>query len=231
MNKQTSGYSPKSRARVTGAIGMLVLIFGSYTHSINSKIVFHDDAIQTAQNLLNSEAIYRWGFMSSLLMETAFIFYAFCLFQLLKNINQKTALLMLVLALLPAPIFYLNQLNHFAILLLTKEGITDQILFYLYLHKTGGFIISIFFGLWLLPLGYLVYRSVYLPKYIGVFLMIGSLGYLINCVQGILFPGTEKTLWTNPFLVLTHLAEILLMGWLLIMGLNNEKYMAMEVQS
>jgi hypothetical protein len=54
--------------------------------------------------------------------------------------------------------------------------------------------------------------------------MVGCFGYLINCVQGVLFPGSESTLWTNPALVVTHLSEILFMLWLLVMGVNKEKY-------
>ena len=133
------------------------------------------------------------------------------------------AMIMLVLALIPAPVFYANQLNHFASFLISKHD-TSQMMFYLELHKHGGYIISIFFGLWLFPLGYLVYTSSFLPKFLGVILMIGCFGYLVSFIQGFLFPKSNSSLWTNPFLVITHISEILFMLWLLIMGVNKTKY-------
>lgn len=219
-------WSPKIWARVAGLIGILVLVSGSYTHSINSGLIDYDNAATTSNNLINGEWMFRIGFVSGLLMETIFIFYAFILFQLLKPVNKSYALLMLILALIPAPIFFINQLTHFAALFLAKENMLQEMMFYLNLHKQGGLVISIFFGLWLLPLGYLVFKSKYLPKFLGVLLMIGCFGYLINFVQGVLFPGSESTLWTSPALVVTHVSEILLMLWLLIMGINMEKYKA-----
>lgn len=225
-NYQSKKWSPKFWSRVAGLIGILVLSCGSYTHSINLRLIDSTNAIATANQLIAGESTFRIGFVSGLMMETFFIFYAFLLFKLLQSVNKDHALIMLILALIPAPIFYINQLTQFGVLLLAKENMHQEMMFYLDLHKHGGLIISIFFGLWLLPLGYLVFKSKFLPKVLGILLMVGSLGYLINFIQGVLFPGTEGTLWTNPALVMTHIAELLLMLWLLLMGINSEKYPA-----
>ncbi len=80
--------------------------------------------------------------------------------------------------------------------------------------------VSIFAGLWLFPLGLLVFRSGYLPRALGVLLMIGCFGYLIRFFQGFLFPGHEATIWTNPFVVVAHVAELTMMVWLLIKGVD-----------
>ena len=157
-------------------------------------------------------------------METIFIFYAFLLYKLLKPVSKNYSALMLILALLPVPIFLMNQLNLFAALLSAKVQMQEQMMFFLELNKHGGFIVSIFFGLWLLPLGYLVFKSGYFPKTLGIFLMIGCFGYLINFIQGFLFPGTEATLWTNPVLIVTHISELLMMLWLLIIGIDIKKW-------
>lgn len=215
---------PKKTARLTGFIGIIVLVSGSFAHSINTKLLNFDNAIETTNNILSSESLFRLSFVSGLIMETVFVFYAFFLYKLLRPVNKNNATLMLILALLPVPIFLMNQLNLFAVLLSAKEQMQEQMMFYLNLNKNGGFIVSIFFGLWLLPLGYLVFKSSYLPKILGIFLMIGCFGYLINFIQGFLFPGTEATLWTNPVLIITHVSELLLMLWLLIMGINVKKW-------
>jgi hypothetical protein len=92
------------------------------------------------------------------------------------------------------------------------------------LHRLGNLIAGIFFGLWLFPLGLLVFRSGFFPRFLGILLMIGSPGYLVLFVQAFLFPGSERTLWTNPLLVLTHASELAMMLWLLIRGVNVEQW-------
>lgn len=213
--------SPKKTARVAGLIGLIVLASGSIAHTINSKLFVLNDINETMNNIVTSESLFRFGFVSGLLMETVFIFYAFLLYKLLQPVNKNNATIMMVLALIPVPIFLINQLNQFAILLTSKAHMPELAIFYLNLHKNGGFIVSIFFGLWLLPLGYLVFKSTFLPKALGIFLMIGCFGYLIHFVQGFLFPGTQASLWTNPALVVTHISELLLMLWLLIKGVDK----------
>ncbi|MEM6317262.1 MAG: DUF4386 domain-containing protein [Bacteroidota bacterium] len=220
MTRKSSNLSTKTVARVAGFLGLLVLICGSTTHTINSEIIDLSNDIGTASNFHTFEAKYRLGFVCGLLMETIFIFYAFLLYYLLQVVNKDVAKLMLLLALIPAPIFFTNQLNHFASFLVSSQD-TEQMIHYLKLHQHGGFIISIFFGLWLFPLGYLVYQSTFLPKMLGILLMIGCFGYLISFFQGFLFPNQIRTLWTNPALVVTHLAEIGFMFWLLIMGVET----------
>jgi len=209
-------------SRFAGLLGLLVLISGSLTHTFNSEIIDLNSESITANNFSSLEFKYRIGFVSGLFMETIFIFYSFLLFYMLRTVNMHIAIVMLILALIPAPIFYVNQLNHFASFLISNHD-TEQMMFFLELHKYGGYIISIFFGLWLFPLGYLVYKSEYLPKALGILLMIGGFGYLISFIQGFLFPNYESSLWTNPFLVITHVSEILFMFWLLIMGVNKSK--------
>lgn len=223
MNTENKYLSITKVSRMAGLLGLIVLTCGSLTHSINSEIINLNNEIATANNFSTLGLKYRIGFVCGLVMETVFIFYAFILFYILRITNKLAAILLLILALVPAPLFYANQLNHFASFLISQQS-TSQMMFYLELHKHGGYIISIFFGLWLFPLGYLVYKSSFLPKFLGVFLMIGCFGYIANFIQGFVFPNFKSTLWTNPFLVITHISEILFMLWLLIMGVNKTKY-------
>ena len=100
----------------------------------------------------------------------------------------------------------------------------DQMMLFMNLYKHGALIGGIFSGLWLFPLGLLIYKSGFFPKILGVLLMIGCFGYLIRFFQGFLLPGTEGSLWTNPVQMITHIAELLLMLWLLIKGIDVEQW-------
>lgn len=99
----------------------------------------------------------------------------------------------------------------------------DQVKLFLDLRRLGNLIGGIFFGLWLLPLGLLVFRSGFLPRFLGILLMVGTPGYLVLFVQAFLFPGSEGTLWSNPFLLVTHVAELALLLWLLVGGVNVDR--------
>ena len=229
MNAKTNapeigGWSPLAYARTTGVVGVTVLVTGSFSNYVGSKLIVRGDAVATSGNILASESLFRLGVVSSLIMILTWLLYALALYRLLKPVNKGQAQLMIVLVLVCVPVFMLNQLNLFAALPLAKGGMPDQMMFFLNQHRHGNIIAAIFFGLWLFPLGLLVFRSGYLPRIIGVLLMIGCFGYLILFFQSYLFPGSEATLWTNPPLVVTHLAELSLMLWLLIRGVNVEQW-------
>lgn len=219
--------SPKKFARFTGILGLFVLAAGSFTHYVNSKLIVTGDIMATADNFINYETLFRLGFISSLLMETIFIFYAFNLNILLKPVNKSHSHIMLLLALIPVPLFMVNQLHQFDAFLLAKSNM-EEMMFVLSTHKNGGLIVSIFFGLWLFPLGLLIYKSTFFPKILGILLMIGCFGYLIHFFQGFLVTNYTSSLWTNPFLVITHISELLLMLWLLMVGVNSEKWRAIK---
>jgi hypothetical protein len=218
------GASPLVHARVAGLFGVAALAGGSFTGFVGSRIVVRDDVVATSNNLVASESLFRLGLASSLVMMVAFLCYALLLYRLLSPVNRSHAMLMVAFALASVPIFMLNQVNQFAALRLASGALHDQVKLFLELHRLGNLIGGIFFGLWLYPLGMLVFRSGFLPRFLGVLLMLGSLGYLVLFVQGFMFPGSERSLWTNPFLVVSHAAELTLMLWLLFRGLNVEQW-------
>jgi hypothetical protein len=139
------------------------------------------------------------------------------------------ALLMVIFILLGAPIAMLSEINQFAVLTLasganyltafTPEQSQALVTFFLDLHQYGISIASIFWGLWLFPMGYLVFKSGFLPKILGILLMIGCFGYLIDFFVPFFFPNLEVTV--SQF---TFLGEILLPLWLLIRGVNVEQW-------
>jgi hypothetical protein len=131
---------------------------------------------------------------------------------------------MVALVVASVPIYMLNQVNQFAALPLALDGQHAQVELFLDMHRFGTLVAAIFFGLWLFPLGLLVFRSGFLPSLLGVLLMVGTLGYLVLFVQAFFLPGSERTLWSNPFLGLAHLSELALLVWLLVKGVDVERW-------
>jgi hypothetical protein len=223
-NSELSGASPLVRARVTGLVGVVVLVSGSFTGFVASKLLVRGDVVATSSNIVASESLFRLGIVSSLIMMIAWLFYALLLYRLLRPVNKGHATIMVGLVLVSAPIYIFNQVNQFAALLLASDNLYEQVQFYLNLHRLGNLIAGIFFGLWLFPLGYLVFKSGFFPRFLGILLMFGTLGYLVLFVQAFFFPGSEGSLWTNPFLVVTHSSELALLLWLLIKGVNVNQW-------
>lgn len=216
--------TPRTFARLTGLVGVVVLASGSFAGMVASRLIVRDDIAATAGNIVASESLFRLGILGSLAMMVAYVFYGLLLYRLLRRVNGGHALAMLGLVLVSVPIYMLNQVNLYATLLAALNGAQEQVTMFLELYRLGNLVAAIFFGLWLFPLGLLVFRSGFLPRVIGILLMLGSPGYIVLFVQGFLFPGAERTLWSNPLLVLTHLSELALMLWLLVMGVDGARW-------
>ena len=155
-----------------------------------------------------------------------FLLTAWALYVLLKSVNENIALLFLLLNLSGVAVQAVNMLSQFAALMLLSDAgylklfPTDQLqsmaMFFLDLNKNGFVIAQIFYSAWLLPLGYLVYKSGFLPKILGILLMTDFVGVLIWFIQFFLFPGYEVV--TYPGLAVSFVAEVSLTLWLLIKG-------------
>jgi hypothetical protein len=169
----------------------------------------------------------RMGLLADLVNITLFLLVALALYALLKPVNQEVALAMVTFNAVAVAIMSLNMLNHLgALLVATEPGYTAGlstdssdalVALLLDMHGHGYLIAQVFFGLWLLPLGYLVATSGYFPRILGVMLMVGSGGYLVDVAAGLLAPGFESSL--SLYLAMpSGLAEIAFLLWLLIKG-------------
>jgi hypothetical protein len=217
-------------ARIAGVLYLTVMPLGILgLLYVPSTLIVPGDAATTAGNIMASEALFRLSIVSALLVQIVNIFVVLALYRLLKPVNKNMALLMAIFILLGAPIAMLSELNKFAVLVLLSGAdtlavfTTDQLQalasLFLELHQHGVNIASIFWGLWLFPMGYLVFKSGYLPKLIGILLMIGCFGYLIDSATSFLLPNFEATV--SQF---TFIGELLLPLWLLIKGVNVEEW-------
>ncbi len=195
------------------------MVFGMFSILyVPSALIVSGDAATTASNIISNEFLFRAGIVGSLITQLIFIFVALLLYKLFEPVNKNHSLLMVVLALVSVPIAMLNTLNSVAALLLLNN--TEQMMFFLDLNAQGIIIASIFWGLWLFPLGYLIYKSGYFPKIIGISVIIGGIGYTLGSFTHFLLPNLEALL--SIFEIMTF-GEVIFIGWLLIKGAKLPK--------
>ncbi|MDO9302574.1 MAG: DUF4386 domain-containing protein [Anaerolineales bacterium] len=234
MTTRTAKTSPLIIARLAGFLYLLTVPLGVFNFAyLPSSLIVSGDAAATAHNIMASESLFRLGIVSALLGAIIAILYVLMLYKLLKPVSKDIAVLMVVLALMGIPIAMLNELTQLGVLQLLSGAdyltvfTTAQLqaLAYLFvrLHSYGISIAFIFSGLWLLPLGYLVFKSGFLPKILGVLLIIGGFGYLIDVFAEFLFPGSNLSIG-----LFTGLSEIFFLLWLLIKGVNVEQWKVAE---
>ncbi len=222
--------SINTTARLAGLLYLVLALLSAFgLVYVPSMLIVPGDAAATAHNIVAGEALFRLGFVSNLLAFTVNVFVALLLYKLLKPVHQGMAALMVILILVGLAIAMLNELNQFAALLIlggagpltafTAVQLQALAALFLDMYQHGFSIAHIFWGLWLFPLGYLVFKSGFLPKVIGLLLIIAGVGYLVDFTLFFLFPGITVTV--SEF---TFVGEVLLLLWLLIMGVNVEKW-------
>jgi Domain of unknown function (DUF4386) len=222
--------SVNKTARFAGLLYLALAVLSAFgLVYVPSIILVPGDAAATANNIVTSESLFRLGFVTNLLAFTVNIFVAVLLYKLLAPVNKMMAALMVILILVGIAIAMLNELNQFAALLLldgaeyltalTAEQLQALASLFFDIYEHGFVLAHIFFGLWLFPMGYLVIKSGFMPKIIGVFLLIAGVGYMVDFALFFLFP--EITVTVSEY---TFVGEVLLLLWLLVMGVNVEKW-------
>jgi hypothetical protein len=229
--------TPQKTAKVAGALYLMMAPFAIFSVMyVPSLLIEVGDTGATVLNLIEYQRLFRGGIISWLICQVIFIFLVVVLYNLLKVVNKNTALLMLILALVGVPIACINELNRFAALLLLSDAdyltaldintLHAQAMLFLDLHTSGLYIAQVFWGLWLFPFGCLVFKSGFLPKSLGILLIIGCFGYLADSITFFLFPFFELTV--SP---ITGIGEILFPLWLLFKGINIERWKQHALQS
>jgi len=219
-------------ARVAGLLYLLGSLFGIVRLLyVPNKLFVYGNAAATANNIAGHESLFRFGIVSYLLCGVLWIFVTLALYRSFKGVNQALAVLMVILgSVVVVPIFFVNTVNDAAALLLVRGGgylsVFDKpqrdalARLFLDLHHQLDLANEIFWDLWLIPFGLLVYRSRFLPRVLGVWLIIACFGYLALSLTGLLFPDYEDQVSNiaQPLL----LAELAIMLWLLIMGATEK---------
>jgi hypothetical protein len=216
---------------MAGFLYLMMIVTLIFSSVVRSKLIVFGDATATANTIMASEWLFRIGFVSELLSAVFFLLAAWALYVLLKLVNKYLAFLFVLLNLGGVAIQCMNTLNLFVALLLLsgadylKVFQANQLqalaMIFLNVYKNGFMIAQVFYGAWLFPLGYLVFKSGFLPRILGIMLIIDGFGVLIWFFQFFLFPGYEGI--TYPGLVASFIAEFSLSLWLLIMGVKDQK--------
>ena len=229
-------YTHKTRsitatARLAGVWYLVLAICGGFAEfGVRQRLIVSGDAAATAQNVLANANLFRFGIAVELFGQVVFVLLVFALFDLLKVVHRRRAVLMVTLVLLAVGLTTLNMVNQAAALLVLDGGAWTAAFepaqrqalatFFLELHGFGyGVVAAVFFGLWLLPLGALILRSGFIPKVVGWLVTLAGVGYLVDVVLGAMAPGTGFVLSEYTFV-----GELLLMGWLLVKGVNAEAW-------
>jgi hypothetical protein len=193
---------------------------------VPSKLIVHGNATATAGNIAAHETLFRLGIAGELIGQAGFIFVALALYDLLKGVNRRHASLMVILLVVQIPIAFLNELNYIAALALVRGADYLSIfekpqrdaltMLFLNLHFHGYVVNEIFWGLWLFPLALLVYRSRFLPRFLGVWLALAGFAWVILSLTGLLSPQYYDKVFT--FTQPAVFGELAFMFWLLIKG-------------
>jgi hypothetical protein len=217
----------KNLGRFAGLLYVLTSIVGFFAMGyVPGKLIVHGNAAATANSIVASETLFRLGIAAQLIGMAGFIFVALALYDLLKGVNRQHASAMVLLIVVSVPIVFANELNSIAAVLLVRGAdflaIIDQpqrealAMLFLTLHSQGIVVAELFWGLWLFPLALLVYRSRFLPRFLGVWLALGGFAWVILSLASVLAPEYQGKLYTyaQPAIV----GEIAFMLWLLIKG-------------
>jgi|SRR5580700_269329 hypothetical protein len=227
--------SAKARARLAGVAYLVTVLTGLFAEiGVRGKLIDYDNAAATAQNILGSESLYRWGLAADIVGGAAYVVVTVLLYELLKPVSRSLSLLAAAFSLVGIAIGGLAALGHLAPLLLLKDAYmapfgTAQAqamaLLALKLHARGYWISLVFFGFYELVLGYLIFKSRFFPRTLGVLVGLAGAAFLVNSFALFVSPPVGNAL--NVYmLALDGIGEISLTLWLLIKGLDEAKWQA-----
>ncbi len=222
--------SPRSLARLAGVFQGLegaTSAFGQVF--ILGKLVVFSSAAATAANILGHERLFWLGFASCIIGVAFHIAWALLLYDLLKPVNRRLSLLAVFVILVGCAIQALTILLYLAPLIVLQGGSSlsafsaEQLqalaFVFLRLNAYAFDIYLVFFGLWCVLIGFLIFRSTFLPRILGVLLAISGLGWMIN-----LSPSLASHLFIPYIAVASALGEIPLFLWLLVFGVNAQRW-------
>jgi hypothetical protein len=225
--------SPTRIARMAGFLYLAFFItFTLADTGVHSTFVDSKNTAALVENIMASEGQFRLGFFSFALSAMFFLLSAWALYVLLKPVDSNLALLVLVLNLCGVAIKCASLMGDLGALLLLSDADylsalqPDQLQalagLFLNVFGTGFMIAQLFFAAWLLPLGYLVYKSGFLPRILGGLLILDFVAILLWFIQFFLFPDYEAL--SYPGLAISFIAEASLCLWLLVKGVNAERW-------
>jgi len=222
--------SKNKTARLAGLTYLIVVLTGIFNLVyVPGQLIVWDNAAATTNNIMNNDFLFRLGIVVGVVSYISFMILPMILYKLFESVNRTYAVIMVIFSLVSIPISIFNMINKVDILTLLSGAqylntfeiaqIHTEVMLLLKSYNNGIGVVQIFWGLWLFPFGYLVFKSDYLPKIFGVLLMLGCFGYLIHFVDFLLFPTFTIEYVGIP----AQLGEIGICLWLLVMGVKDKQ--------
>ena len=225
----------KKTARIAGLLFLLMVMTGLFAEIFFRQKLFTNDIAITVDNILHNDFLYRAGILSDIIMSLCYLFTALALYKLLVSVNKNMAKLMVLFAAAGCVLLMSNILNELAPLYMVGAGSQPGALssgqlqamamqsYNIYGH--GYMIGQVFFALWVLPLGILIYRSKFIPKVFGILFIIEVVCGLLSVVAHFLLANGSIE---SALLLPGTIAEIAFLFWLLIWGVNQSKLPALQ---
>jgi hypothetical protein len=207
---------------------LLVLVAPFAMLYVPGKLIVRGNATATADNILAHETMFRLSILGDLIGHVIFICLGIALYRLLSKVSKTWAMLMVALVLVSAAVGFLNALNNIAAVILFRGGEFLEVIdksqrdafgmLFVRLHNQGEFISEIFWGVWLFPFGLLIYRSGFLPRILGIWLIVACFAWIALSITALFFPSRYNAAfgWLQP----AFFAEMAIMLYLLIRGAN-----------
>ena len=227
-------YSIKKTARIAGLLYLVLIITGAYSFMyVPSQIIVPGDAATTASKILSHEGLFRKGIIGDVISNITFVFLVMALYRLFKQVNENKAKLMVALVIVQIPALFIMEALNITSLMILKDEILktfelrqrqDLAMLFQNINEYGVLTLEMFWGLWLIPFGQLVYKSGFIPRIIGILLIIGGVAYMADSFMSLLFPSYRaiyRQLVQQPFFFLISIGEITIMLWLLIKGVKS----------
>ena len=216
----------KAIARRAGVLYFLFMIVAIYGEFFFPTFTVSGDAAATARNIAAAELTYRIGILIGFATHIIFIFLVVILYKLLKEVDKSHALLMVLLVSIGVAVALANMLNRFTPLLLlggadymsvfTKPQLDALAFSSLRFRSSGAAVPMAFWGLWLFPFGILVMKSGFLPRILGILLMVAGFAYLMSSITSIVLPEYRSVV--SQIMMPLYFGEVPIIFWLLIKG-------------
>ena len=225
---ETDISSLKKTARFAGLLYLIWIVTGLYgLFYIPSQINMSGDAATTSQNILSNELLFRSGMINDIISSVLWVLLALTLYRLFKQTSARQARLMVALVIVQVPAVYImGAFNIASLMILKGEVMTaldstqsqDLATLFLRINDYGTLVLEMFWGLWLFPLAILVYRSRFMPRFLGVWLTITGLFYVVLSTTSLLLPQYGDAVTNSVLALPAELGEVAFMLWLVIMG-------------
>lgn len=220
----------KKTARLAGFLYLIWIITAIYgIMYVPSQTFVQGDAVATAKKILANEFVFRTGIINDIISSTVWVLIGLTLYRLFRHVNERHAKLLVALVIIQIPaVFFMGALNITSLMLFKGEILKtfelsqrqDLAMLFFKMNDYATITLEMFWGLWLFPFGQLVYKSGFIPRILGVFLILNGIAYVIHCFTHLLLPNYQALVFQIATPIWT-LGEISIMLWLLIKGVKN----------